>query len=132
MRKSNSSNSINEKSILEDCPITSTWLAIGGRWKLVIIWQLRDSPMRYNMLFRAIPNISQKMLTQQLKSLVEEGWVYKTDFKEIPPRTEYKLSKLGLSFLPILRKIYDWGKENDIAAKYSVGPFKEEPRTKHR
>lgn len=90
----------------------------------MLLWQLKEGPMRYNELFRAIPNISQKMLTQQLKSLVEEGWVHKTDFKEIPPRTEYRLSVLGSSFVPILQNIHDWGEKNHIADKYSIKPSK--------
>ena len=114
MKKINSSNSINEKSILHACPITSTMKMIGGRWKLIIIWKLKDKALRYSELDKAIPNISQKMLTQQLKSLIESGWVSKKDFGEIPPRTEYRLTTLGKSFLPILTMIYDWGIENNI------------------
>ena len=88
--------------------------AIGGRWKLVIIWNLKDGPRRYGELRRAIPNISEKMLTQQLKGLMESNWVNKHDFQEIPPHTEYRLTGLGQSFVPILRKIYEWGIENRI------------------
>lgn len=117
MRKLNSTNSINEKSILDDCPITSTMKEIGGRWKLVILWNLKDKALRYNELDKAIPNVSQKMLTQQLKALVESGWVLKKDFKEIPPRTEYKLTKLGISFIPILTSIYEWGIEHNMVNK---------------
>jgi DNA-binding HxlR family transcriptional regulator len=114
MRKLNSTNHINEKVITEKCPITSTMLAIGGRWKLIIIWHLRKDTLRYNEIKKGIPNISEKMLIQQLKELMQSGWVLKKDFKEIPPRTEYCLTELGLSFVPILKSIYKWGTENQI------------------
>ncbi len=115
MRKLNSTNHINEKIITEKCPITSTMLAVGGRWKLIIIWHLRVETLRYNEIRKAIPNISEKMLIQQLKELIMSGWVLKNDFKEIPPRTEYSLTNLGKSFVPILNSIYEWGNENKIA-----------------
>lgn len=80
----------------------------------MIIWNLKDQPLRYKVLHRAIVNISEKMLTQQLSVLIEDGWVVKKDYKEIPPKTEYSLSDLGRSFIPILQHIYDWGISNDI------------------
>jgi DNA-binding HxlR family transcriptional regulator len=114
MRKLNSSNHINEKAITDGCPITSTVLAIGGRWKIIILWQLKDGALRYNEIKKAIPNVSEKMLIQQLKELINSGWVDKRDYNEIPPRTEYRLTKLGKSFIPILESIYNWGIENNI------------------
>jgi DNA-binding HxlR family transcriptional regulator len=115
MRKQTSSYSVNEKAMTSGCPITSTVQAIGGRWKIIILWQLKNGSLRYNEIRKAIPNISEKMLIQQLKELMQGGWVSKKDFQEIPPRTEYSLTKLGKSFVPILRKIYDWGIANKIA-----------------
>ncbi|MDI1255596.1 MAG: helix-turn-helix domain-containing protein [Flavobacterium sp.] len=117
MRKENSSNHINEKAITNNCPITSTVMAIGGRWKIVILWQLKNSALRYNEIRKAIPNISEKMLIQQLKELMQSGWVNKKDFNEIPPRTEYSLTDLGSSFMPILENIYEWGTVNNITGE---------------
>ena len=117
MRKKSSTNYENQKSIIADCPITSTLQQIGGRWKLIIIWNLKNEPLRYSILKKRIPNISEKMLTQQLKSLVEHGWVVRKDFGEIPPRTEYKLTDLGMSFIPVMNQIYDWGIKNEITKK---------------
>ncbi len=114
MRKISSTNYRNERSIVDNCPITATMKAIGGRWKLVIIWNLKDGALRYGELRRKIPNISEKMLTQQLKALVEGNWVNRQDFREIPPRTSYSLTELGRSFVPILTQIYAWGTENKI------------------
>ncbi len=113
-RKINSTNHINEKAITNGCPITSTVLAIGGRWKLIILWQLKDGSLRYNEIRKAIPNISEKMLIQQLKELMQSGWVDKKDYNEIPPRTEYSLTSLGQSFMPILESIGEWGTKNNI------------------
>lgn len=114
MRKKNSTNHLNEKTITQGCPITSTMLAIGGRWKLIILWHLRTDVLRYNEIKKAIPNVSEKMLIQQLKDLIQSGWVTKKDYQEIPPRTEYSLTDLGKSFIPILESIYDWGIEHEI------------------
>jgi DNA-binding HxlR family transcriptional regulator len=123
MRKESSTNRQNEKSITNDCPIVSTLKMIGGRWKIIILWNLKGHALRYKELHRAIPNITEKMLTQQLAVLVEDGWVLKKDFKEIPPRTEYSLSALGQSFIPVLTHIYEWGIAHDIVdivnAKYA-------------
>ncbi|WP_373551906.1 winged helix-turn-helix transcriptional regulator [Haliscomenobacter sp.] len=120
MRKETSTNFINEQSITDDCPIAATIKAIGGRWKLMIVWNLREQPLRYKVLQRSIPNISEKMLTQQLGVLVEDGWVIKKDYGEIPPRTEYSLTELGQSFIPILNHIYTWGTENSITEKVNA------------
>ena len=117
MRKLNSTNSENRRAVTLDCRITSTFEMIGGRWKIIIVWNLKDEPMRYGGLKRKIPNISEKMLTQQLKSLVNDGWVAQKDFEEIPPKTEYSLTDFGTSFLPILYKIYDWGIESNVVEK---------------
>ena len=114
MRKTSSSNYNNEVAITQKCPITSTMLAIGGRWKLIIIWHLRNGALRYNEVKKAIPNISEKMLIQQLKDLENDGWVVKKNYNEMPPRTDYSLTKLGKSFVPILESIYSWGKKNKI------------------
>ena len=114
MRKTNSTNHINEKAITSGCPITSTVLAIGGRWKIIILWQLKNGALRYNEIRKAIPNISEKMLIQQLKELIKSNWVDKKDYNEIPPKTEYALTPLGVSFMPILEHIYEWGVQNNI------------------
>ncbi|MBC8033761.1 MAG: helix-turn-helix transcriptional regulator [Chitinophagaceae bacterium] len=114
MRKVSSTNYTNQKAITEGCPITSTMTMIGGRWKLAIIWHLRNGALRYNEIMKSIPGISEKMLIQQLKELIKSGWVIKKDFREIPPRTEYRLTKTGESFTPILKSIYSWGMKNNI------------------
>lgn len=117
MRKQSSTNFKNELSITTDCPIASALKVIGGRWKLMILWNLRDGARRYKELQRAIPGITEKMLSQQLTTLVEDGWIVRKDYGEIPPRTDYGLTELGHSFTPVLQHIYDWGLSNDIIAR---------------
>lgn len=114
MRKTTSTNFENEQGFTDNCPITSTMKIIGGRWKVIIIYQLSSGAKRYSEMKNSIGAISEKMLTQQLKALVEDGWVSKIDFKEIPPRTEYTLTELGSSFVPILNEIEKWGNKNLI------------------
>ena len=114
MKKQNSSNHLNLQSMTSNCPITSTVLAIGGRWKIIIIWQLKDGALRYGEIRKAIPGISEKMLIQQLRDLTANGWISKRDYQEIPPKTDYRLTPLGKSFIPVLQHIYDWGAKHKI------------------
>ncbi|MEI6409377.1 MAG: helix-turn-helix domain-containing protein [Bacteroidota bacterium] len=114
MRKINSTNHLNEKQMTENCPVTATMLVIGGRWKVIILWNLKNGALRYNEIRKAIPAISEKMLIQQLKELMQSGWVNKKDYNEIPPRTEYSLTEISMSFIPILESIYAWGVEKNI------------------
>ena len=74
MKKENSTNHINQVAITKGCPITSTVIAIGGRWKIIILWQLKNGPLRYNEVRKAIPHISEKMLIQQLKEFVSREY----------------------------------------------------------
>ena len=117
MRKYNSTNNENRRSITAGCPITSTFEMIGGRWKIIIIWNLKAGPMRYHELKKGMPKVTEKMLIQQLKALVSDGWVSKKDYGEIPPRTAYSLTDFGASFLPILHQIYDWGLQHKVVEK---------------
>lgn len=114
MRKLSSTNNENLKAFTTGCPITSTFEMIGGRWKIIIIWHLKDGPLRYNQLKKSISNISEKMLTQQLKALINDGWVIRRDFKEIPPKTDYSLTDFGSSFIPILHNINEWGIAHEV------------------
>lgn len=82
---------------------------VGGKWKLFIIQHLGGDVLRYGDLKRAIPDISEKMLIQELKSLVELGIVEKKSFGEIPPRVEYKLTARGKKALPLLEHIKTFG-----------------------
>ena len=89
-----------------------TFNQLGGRWKVKLIYCLKDGPMRYSELRKQISQISEKMLTVQLKELVAQGWIVRKDYMSIPPHTDYTLSEKGESFIPILVQIYAWAEVN--------------------
>lgn len=83
---------------------------IGGKWKAVILWYLRDEPKRFGELNKLIPGITEKMLSMQLRQLEKDGIVERQVFAEVPPRVEYSLTDMGKNMLPLLDKIAEWGK----------------------
>jgi DNA-binding HxlR family transcriptional regulator len=82
---------------------------IGGKWKLLILWLLKDEVYRFSELKRLVPQITQKMLTNQLRELESDGLVHRKVYAQVPPKVEYSLTDLGKSFLPILRSMHKWG-----------------------
>ena len=84
---------------------------IGGKWKALVLWCLRNEVKRNGELKRLIPNISQKMLTQQLRELENSGIVQRIVYPEVPPKVEYRLTPQGEKLIPILMQLHDWGKE---------------------
>jgi len=111
-RKTTSSNWANEKALLETCPMTYTLSVIDGRWKPVILFQISRGVRRFSELEKAIPLISQKMLTVRLKELEKDQLRHREIFVEIPPRVEYYLTEKGRSLLPLLQEMNRWGKSN--------------------
>lgn len=99
------------KGVKYNCSMELTLEIIGGKWKPIIIWYLREDTMRFNELKRKLPNITQKMLTQQLRALEENKLINRKVYAEIPPRVEYALTDYGKSLLPILSNLCDWAKE---------------------
>ncbi|AIN73725.1 helix-turn-helix transcriptional regulator [Flavobacterium psychrophilum] len=97
---------------VEECPVKRSLNILGGKWKLRIIGQIGIEIRRYGDLKRQIPDISEKMLIQELKSLVEFNILDKKSYNEIPPKVEYSLTKKGLKVLPILESLSEFGKEN--------------------
>jgi len=95
-----------------ECPIEATVSLIGGKWKTVILWKLRDDKLRFNQLMAGIPEISPKMLTKQLRELEMGGLVTRKMYPEIPPRVEYCLTPKGISLVPILTDMARWGIAN--------------------
>jgi DNA-binding HxlR family transcriptional regulator len=93
----------------EFCPTEATVAAIGGRWKVVILWHLFGGTLRYSELRRKVTGISQKMLTEQLRELEGHGLVSRTVYAEVPPRVEYAATPLGESLRPVLTAMADWG-----------------------
>jgi DNA-binding HxlR family transcriptional regulator len=104
-----------KKEELPECPVATTVSLIGSKWKLLIIRNLLQRPWRFNELKKNLDGISQKVLTDSLRSMEEDGLIVRTVYPEVPPRVEYSLSELGMSLKPILDDMIEWGtryKEN--------------------
>ena len=99
-------------SALTCCPATRTVRIIGGRWKVIILYEIRAEKKRYSDLQRSLPGITPKMLTQQLRELEDDGIVHREVYREVPPKVEYSLTPLGESLRPVIQAITDWGSEN--------------------
>lgn len=97
------------KDELPPCPVATTPMLIGNKWKIFIIQQLMDRPFRFSELRRAIPGISEKVLTDNLRAMEKDGLITRTVFPEVPPRTEYALSELGNTMRPIIESMATWG-----------------------
>ena len=97
------------KEELPDCPVATTVALIGSKWKLLIIRNLLQRPWRFNELRKDLDGISQKVLTDSLRSMEEDGLITRTVYPEVPPRVEYALSDLGKSLKPILDSMVAWG-----------------------
>jgi len=92
-------------NITARCPIRTTLELIGGKWKLLILFQLAEKPLRFSELKRQIPDISEKMLIQELKTLAESKLVNRINYGEVPPRVEYELTEKGRHALPLIEEM---------------------------
>ncbi|MBD8946690.1 MAG: transcriptional regulator [Clostridiales bacterium] len=97
------------KEELPACPVATTVQLIGNKWKLLILRNLLERPWRFNELHRSLEGISQKVLTDSLRSMEKDGIITRTAYPEVPPRVEYALSPLGESMRPILNSMELWG-----------------------
>lgn len=98
-----------EKTNLPECPVATTVQIIGSKWKLLILRNLLARPWRFNELKRSLEGVSQKVLTDALRSLEADGIVIRTVYPEVPPRVEYALTELGETLRPILKTMERWG-----------------------
>lgn len=87
------------------CPIRTTLELVGGKWKLLILFQLANKPLRLSELKRQIPDISEKMLIQELKNLIDSKLVERNNFGEVPPRVEYELKPIGHKIIPLINNM---------------------------
>lgn len=111
MRKENSVNLENEQALETECPFIFALSLMGKRWKPAILWKMTEGIYRFGEMKRAIPQISEKMLTQHLRELETDGLITRTIYPEMPPRVEYALTKLGSSLQPILEQLNNWGEK---------------------
>ena len=97
------------KDELPACPVATTVQMIGSKWKLLILRNLLQRPWRFNELQKSLEGISQKVLTDSLRSMEADGIITRTVYAEVPPRVEYALSELGESMRPIIKSMEEWG-----------------------
>ncbi|HAI75229.1 MAG TPA: transcriptional regulator [Microscillaceae bacterium] len=107
------------------CPIRTTLELIGGKWKLLIIYQLAQQPLRFSALKKLIPNISEKMLIQELKVLIDSQLVERVNFGEVPPKVEYNLSEIGRFTLPLIAEMQKFAQHytSKIDPHSSTNPY---------
>lgn len=106
-------NSVNTSSVpakeLPACPVETTLMLIGDKWKVLILRDLLTGTKRFGELKKSLSGVSQKVLTAQLRDMESSGLLERTVYPEVPPRVEYTLTKLGESLKPILDSMKDWG-----------------------
>jgi DNA-binding HxlR family transcriptional regulator len=114
----------NAKSASCGCPVAAFQKVISGKYKLRIVWDLQDGPKRYGeirtgLLRGAIGSseIAPRVLSRELKALTETGLIERKDFGEVPPKVEYRLTRKGKSFVPVIAAIRDWGSRHLGEAK---------------
>ena len=100
-----------EKKELPACPVETTLMLIGDKWKVLILRDLLPGTKRFGELKKSIGTVSQKVLTAQLRDMERNGLVNRKVYPEVPPRVEYSLTELGRSLKPILDAMCDWGEE---------------------
>ena len=98
-----------EKKVLPACPVETTLSLIGDKWKVLILRDLLPGTKRFGELKKSIGNVSQKVLTAQLRDMEENGLISRKVYPEVPPRVEYSLTELGQSLKPILDAMQAWG-----------------------
>ena len=112
-----------KKEELPECPVATTVQLIGNKWKLLILRNLRMRPWRFNELQKSLEGISQKVLTESLRSMEADGIIVRTVYAEVPPRVEYSLNELGDTMRPILDAMEKWG--NDYKNRSGSGMIPE-------
>ena len=96
------------------CPLEAALSLIGGKYKPLILWHLREGPLHYMELQRKLPQAAPKMLSQQLRALEGSGMLSRTVIPEKPPRTRYALTPFGKSLIPVLDAMCEWGSANRL------------------
>ena len=106
-----------EKKELPACPVETTLMLIGDKWKVLILRDLMPGTKRFGELKKSIGHVSQKVLTAQLRDMEEKGLLTRTVYAEVPPRVEYTLTELGYSLKPVLDSLRHWGEEYKASRK---------------
>lgn len=101
----------NKAKALPACPVETTLTLIGDKWKVLILRDLMTGTKRFGELKKSVGNVSQKVLTAQLRDMEENGLIDRRVYAEVPPRVEYSLTELGKSLKPILDSMQNWGEQ---------------------
>ncbi|WP_286858609.1 MULTISPECIES: winged helix-turn-helix transcriptional regulator [Sphingobacterium] len=109
--KESSSNFANRQMLANECPEVFAAHIIGGQWSLAICCYLINGSLRYNEIRKCLPNITERMLTLQLRKLEESGVVKRTVYPEVPPRVTYELTAIGHELSPIIHELGKWGEK---------------------
>ncbi|MCG7496615.1 helix-turn-helix transcriptional regulator [Vibrio sp. Of7-15] len=112
MNKNNELHSEKGCSENQECPVTNAMDVIGGKWKVIILYHLRDNTLRFGELRKRIPKITQKMLTQQLRELESNHLVERKVYAEVPPRVEYTSTYIADELRPIMDMLCDWSQRH--------------------
>lgn len=107
--KETSTNFANKQALADECPETYASNIIGGQWTLVICSWLLEGKLRFSELKKNLPNITERMLTLQLRKLEENKIISRTVYAEVPPRVEYELTAIGYELKPIIKALENWG-----------------------
>lgn len=110
-------NAVLTDILFPDCPVRNILARVGDKWSLLIMHQLvsRGAPMRFSELRKAIPDISQKVLTSTLRTLEADGFLLRKIYAEVPPRTEYTITPRAISFMEACRPMVQWAIDNFAA-----------------
>ena len=110
-----------DENVSAGCPVEATLNVIGGKWKGIVLYHLLvDGVLRFNELKRRTGDVTQRMLTKQLRELESDGLIFRNVYAEVPPKVEYSLTKKGESLRPILLALKDWGLENVFGENNSI------------
>ncbi len=98
-----------EKELIEKCPVETALDVLAGKWKILILWYLKSETRRFSELQKLLPRTTQKMLIQKLRELEEDGIIHREVYPVVPPKVEYSLTEYGETLKPILKQLYKWG-----------------------
>lgn len=110
--KETSTNFANKQALADECPEVYAANIIGGQWSIVICSWLINGKLRFGELKKLIPNITERMLTLQLRKLEENKIIKRTVYAEVPPRVEYELTQIGYELKPIIKMLESWGEKH--------------------
>ncbi|MBC3788876.1 winged helix-turn-helix transcriptional regulator [Spirosoma utsteinense] len=120
--KETSTNSVNRR-FLTSCDMTYAVQLMGGRWKLLILMRLAGGKLRFGELRKFLPNITERMLTLQLREMEEDGLLIRTVYAEVPPRVDYALTPIAHDLVPICQHLHSWGASHRKAHVGQASPM---------